>query len=608
MTVHFSGILKKRSSASRPGAAAAAAATIPAALAASMLLLVLLLPLLLPCAVFAAQFEDTRCRTTYEIFVYSFCDSDGDGIGDLNGVRSKLDYIQDLGFDQIWLMPVCPSPTYHKYDVTDYMAIDPVYGTMEDFEALLSDCHERGICVITDLVLNHTSSEHPWFRAAADYLEALPDGQDPDPAACPEVGYYHFTRNAETGYAQLPDTSWYYEARFWEGMPDLDLDNSAVREEIREILSFWLAKGVDGFRLDAVTSYYTGSNTQNIEFLRWLKDAAVEAAANASADTAADAAPESAAQSSGASAPEQAEMSIRSPYIVCEVWTDQTVYAQYYASGADSMFDFACAGAEGLIAKTVKGNIGADRFVQSLADEQALFSSFSDSAVNAPFYTNHDLDRSAGYYAYDDGSRTKFALGLNLMMSGNAFLYYGDEIGMKGSGKDENKRAPMLWTADADDAAADAAPPMCSGPPDMDAIKQKFPPVSEQEADPLSILNYVKHAVSLRHAYDAIRCGTVEPVQALCSKEVGAYRKSVSDDISPEALSASKTGTSGTGGASPAIEVIFNSSDAPQSVDLSASGNDFRTLADSLCVTQEEVSLKGDLLTLPPFSISILVR
>ena len=142
----------------------------------------------------------------------------------------------------------------------------------------------------------------------------------------------------------------------------------------------------------------------------------------------------------------------------------------------------------------------------------------------------------------------------------------------------------------------------------MDAIKQKFPPVSEQEADPLSILNYVKHAVSLRHAYDAIRCGTVEPVQALCSKEVGAYRKSVSDDISPEALSASKTGTSGTGGASPAIEVIFNSSDAPQSVDLSASGNDFRTLADSLCVTQEEVSLKGDLLTLPPFSISILVR
>lgn len=553
MTVHFSGILKKRSSASRPGAAAAAAATIPAALAASMLLLVLLLPLLLPCPVFAAQFEDTRCRTTYEIFVYSFCDSDGDGIGDLNGVRSKLDYIQDLGFDQIWLMPVCPSPTYHKYDVTDYMAIDPVYGTMEDFEALLSDCHERGICVITDLVLNHTSSEHPWFRAAADYLKALPDGQNPDPAACPEVGYYHFTRNAETGYAQLPDTSWYYEARFWEGMPDLDLDNSAVREEIREILSFWLAKGVDGFRLDAVTSYYTGSNTQNIEFLRWLKDAAVEAAANASADTAADAAPESAAQSSGASAPEQAEMSIRSPYIVCEAWTDQTVYAQYYASGADSMFDFACAGAEGLIAKTVKGNIGADRFVQSLADEQALFSSFSDSAVNAPFYTNHDLDRSAGYYAYDDGSRTKFALGLNLMMSGNAFLYYGDEIGMKGSGKDENKRAPMLWTADADgtgtgdadsieaedgtgtddagsieaaggsgtddaDSGRDgetAFSGMCSGPPDMDAIKQKFPPVSEQEAAPLSILNYVKHAVSLRHAYDAIRCGTMEPVQAL---------------------------------------------------------------------------------------------
>ena len=88
--------------------------------------------------------EDQRCRTTYEIFVYSFCDSDADGIGDLGGVRNKLDYIQDLGFDQIWLMPVCPSPTYHKYDVTDYMAIDPAYGTLEDFEALIQDCHARG--------------------------------------------------------------------------------------------------------------------------------------------------------------------------------------------------------------------------------------------------------------------------------------------------------------------------------------------------------------------------------------------------------------------------------------------------------------------------------
>ena len=210
--------------------------------------------------------EDQRCRTTYEIFVYSFCDSDADGTGDLGGVRNKLDYIQDLGFDQIWLMPVCPSPTYHKYDVTDYMAIDPVYGTLEDFELLVQDCHARGIRVITDLVLNHTSSQHPWFLEAAEYLKSLPEGAPADTSACPKLDYYHFTQTPESGYAQLPDTSWYYEARFWEGMPDLNLDSEAVHGEIRKILSFWLEEGVDGFRLDAVTSYYTGNDDQNIRF------------------------------------------------------------------------------------------------------------------------------------------------------------------------------------------------------------------------------------------------------------------------------------------------------------------------------------------------------
>jgi len=109
---------------------------------------------------------DDNYRTTYEIFVYSFCDSNGDGIGDLNGIRSKLDYIEDLGFDAIWLTPVHPSSTYHKYDVDDYYAIDPAFGTMEDYEALLKECHERCIRVYMDLVLNHTSEDNAWFAAA----------------------------------------------------------------------------------------------------------------------------------------------------------------------------------------------------------------------------------------------------------------------------------------------------------------------------------------------------------------------------------------------------------------------------------------------------------
>ena len=513
--------------------------------------------------------EDQRCRTTYEIFVYSFCDSDADGIGDLGGVRNKLDYIQDLGFDQIWLMPVCPSPTYHKYDVTDYMAIDPAYGTLEDFEALIQDCHARGIRVITDLVLNHTSSQHPWFLEAAEYLKSLPEGAPADTSACPKLDYYHFTQTPESGYAQLPDTSWYYEARFWEGMPDLNLDSEAVHGEIRKILSFWLEEGVDGFRLDAVTSYYTGNDDQNIRFLNWVKDTAEESAADLA----------------------DAGGSI-SPYIVCEAWIDQSLYAAYYASGVDSMFDFAYAGAEGLLAKTVKGQVSAQKFTDSLKAEQELYATFSDSYVNAPFYTNHDLDRSAGYYAYDDGSRTKFALGLNLMMSGNAFLYYGDEIGMKGSGKDENKRAPMIWVPE--DTENPSAAGMCTGPEGMDSIKQKFPSAAEQENDPLSVLNYTKQAIAVRNKYNVIRDGIVIPIPELESDTVGAYQKVPG---SPE-----------SGPDQESVEILFNTSEETQTVDLSSLSDPFLTLTDCLCVSADPVLLDEGQLTLPPFSVAILKK
>ena len=131
-------------------------------------------------------------RTYYEVFVYSFCDSDGDGIGDIPGLISKLDYINDgddatdtdLGCNGIWLMPVNPSPTYHKYDVADYYGIDEQYGTLEDFKELLAECDKRGIKVIMDLVLNHSSSQNPWFQEAYSYLQQL-DGKEPSVEECP---------------------------------------------------------------------------------------------------------------------------------------------------------------------------------------------------------------------------------------------------------------------------------------------------------------------------------------------------------------------------------------------------------------------------------------
>ena len=137
----------------------------------------------------------------YEIFVYSFADGNGDRIGDFVGLKEKLPYLQSLHVDGVWLMPIHPSPSYHKYDVTDYCAIDPQYGTMEDFQAFLEAAHEAGIKVILDLVVNHTSSEHPWFQAARASADS------------PYRAYYNFSDTPKTGYNALPDGTYSYSVR-----------------------------------------------------------------------------------------------------------------------------------------------------------------------------------------------------------------------------------------------------------------------------------------------------------------------------------------------------------------------------------------------------------
>ena len=230
----------------------------------------------------APETPDDNYRTFYEIYVGSFYDSDGDGTGDLNGVEEKLDYLNDgndktdddLGFTGIWLMPIMPSPTYHKYDVTDYTSVDPAYGTTEDFRALASECHARGIKLIIDFVMNHTSAKHPWFQQAVAYYESLAPGQEPDLADCPYAGYYHFSREkaGATGWHQAGTSEWYYECIFWDQMPDLALENEAVRQELENAARFWLDLGADGFRLDAVKEFFSGSHAKNIETLAWFNE------------------------------------------------------------------------------------------------------------------------------------------------------------------------------------------------------------------------------------------------------------------------------------------------------------------------------------------------
>ena len=492
--------------------------------------------------------------SAYEVFVYSFSDSDGDGIGDLKGLTDRLDYINDgdpstdsdLGCNMIWLMPVFPSPTYHKYDAVNYTEIDPQYGSLGDFDQLLAACHSRGVRVILDLALNHSSTEHPWFQAAADYLRALPEGADPVKEDCPYVWYYNFSREQPKGYVPLPDSSWYYEAQFWSGMPDFNLSTEEVRQEFRKIAEFWLGKGVDGFRLDAVTSYYTDSREGSVSFLKWFVDTAKEIDPDA--------------------------------YLVAEAWADQNTYAEYYASGIDSMFDFAFSGDSGVIAEVVKGSRNASFFGEAMAAEEELYGSRNAAYVNAPFYTNHDMARSAGYYAYDDGSKTKLAEGLNLLMTGNAFLYYGEELGMKGSGKDENKRAPMYWSAPGE--AAD----LCAGPPEMDSFEMKFPPFSEQAEDPSSIRTYVRDALRIRGAFPAIAKGRTEVLSALSDQEACVFRRTAE-------------------GRAP-VTVLINASDAEKRI--SKEGLTETELAAVLLVSDAAVTETEDAFVLPPCGIAVL--
>lgn len=205
----------------------------------------------------------------YEIYVRAFFDSNGDGSGDLRGLTQKLDYLQELGIDCIWIMPIYPSPLKDDgYDISDYYAIHPDYGTLEDFKALLDAAHARGLRIITDLVVNHTSDQHPWFQAArraphSPYRDYYVWSDDPSRYAGARI---IFLDTEDSNWTYDPVAGQYYWHRFYASQPDLNYDNPAVRLEMLKVMKFWLDLGVDGFRVDAVPYLFEreGTNCENL--------------------------------------------------------------------------------------------------------------------------------------------------------------------------------------------------------------------------------------------------------------------------------------------------------------------------------------------------------
>lgn len=497
------------------------------------------------------QILDDNYRTWYEVFVYSFCDSDGDRIGDLQGVISKLDYIADMGFNGIWLMPIMPSPSYHKYDVTDYEEIDPLYGDMEDFDRLVEECDKRGIKLIIDLVLNHTSTEHPWFVEACDYISGLGE-KEPSAAECPYYEYYNFVKgdpSSPTWY-KVGNTDYYYEGAFSSSMPDVNFGCEALKKEFEEIMSFWLNKGVGGFRLDAVKHFYGDMTGKNVEVLTWVNDYVKSIDPDA--------------------------------YMVGECWDGLPIYAQYYASGIDSFFNFEFADSSGVITKTLtySGETNnAQAYAKALVRVQNAIREHREDAIDAPFFSNHDLARGAGYMRYDE-RKVKMAATLNVLMSGSVFVYYGEEIGMTGSGKDENKRAPMFWSADSQ------AEGMTVGPADMEPQENRFASAEEQMEAADSIYAFYKDTILLRNQNPEIARGYVERLTDITDGDIAAISKTYD-------------GTT--------IYMIYNLSETEEKViKLPKEQYHYTEIAGYLSVDGGEVTLQDDTLTMPCYSVVVL--
>lgn len=476
----------------------------------------------------------------YEIFVHSFCDSDGDGVGDLNGVTSKLDYLQDLGVDGIWLMPISPSPSYHKYDVTDYKNIDSDYGTLDDFTNLLINAHEKGIKVIIDMVLNHTSNRHPWFTYS--YQQALSgSGQYKD--------YYNWSTTAQTGYNKYGEL--YYESRFDTSMPDLNLDNENVREEIKDILKFWLDLGVDGFRLDAVIYYYYGSTNKNIEFLSYLRDCC---------DSIKD-----------------------DVYIVGEAWTDNTTIKNYYTSN-NSFFAFGFSDNDQTGFKNAVKMKNGKELSQNISDFTNAVRSNSSGCNPAFFISNHDQDRWArSYYGDYESQNVKVTASLLLLSPGNPFLYYGEEIGLNGtrgqSNTDANRRLHMIWDSITHQGETDD--------PQGSTYDQNLQPedgVNQQIIDKTSLLYHYMKVINLRNKYSELFLnGNVENI--VLANNINTCLKFYNDNET--------------------IYCLTNTSEYKATIDLSLISSDV-TISDEIRVINEISYIKDGKLILMPFASVIL--
>jgi maltose alpha-D-glucosyltransferase / alpha-amylase len=452
----------------------------------------------------------------YEVHVRAFFDSDGDGIGDFAGLTQKLDYLQDLGVTAIWILPFYPSPLRDDgYDIADYTDVHASYGTLSDFRMLLREAHQRGLRIITELVLNHTSDQHPWFQRArrappgSSWRNFYVWSDTPDRYRDARIIFQDFETS---NWSWDPVAKAYYWHRFYAHQPDLNFDNPEVHKKLLQVVNFWMSLGVDGLRLDAIPYLYEreGTNCENLAethgFLRELR--------------------------------RYVDRNFNSRMFLAEAnqWPEDAV--AYFGQGDECHMAFHFP----LMPRMFMAVRMEDRFpIIDILDQTP---SIPDSAQWALFLRNHDeltlemvTDEERDYmyrvYAGDPqarinlgirrrlapllrGDRRKIELmnGLLLSLPGTPVIYYGDEIGMGDNiylGDRNGVRTPMQWSADRN-AGFSRAPsqrlflPLITEPDyHFEAVN-----VEAEENNPSSLLWWTKRVIALRKRFRAFGRGTLE--------------------------------------------------------------------------------------------------
>lgn len=344
-------------------------------------------------------------QVVYQIFTRSFADGNGNGMGDINGIRNKLSYLSDLGIGAIWLTPIFASPTYHKYDITDYYLLDKDCGTQSELKKLVEEAHALNIKVILDFVANHTSSDHEWFKASIKgqkpyrdyyYWSSDPGEWEKDPE------HWHWVDD------RLKGTEKYY-GFFWRGMPDLNYDNQEVHSKIIDAALFWIKEcNIDGYRLDAASHIYPYKDRKKNH--EWWKEFS-EAMRKVKPDF----------------------------YLVGEMWGGDTLIAPYLKAGFNAGFNFD-------LWFNIKASLEQEKDLVTikLLDTYKNYTSNNRSFCDATILSNHDNPRIMDEVKGNTG-KAKQAAAILFTLPYTPYVYYGDELGMFGPKPDEHIREPFLW-------------------------------------------------------------------------------------------------------------------------------------------------------------------